>query len=554
MTLRLVGAGRIVLFFLLQIVLSTPYALQAQQKPSANDAPPPYVVPDPLPYSAGIKADNLRKMVDTLASVTMGGRETGEVGQKLAAEFIAGQFKAMGLPAVGDRRSFEQKFRLEKTTWKDLAFKVGDTEYKNREDFYLFHAYNADNPLIQLREIIFVGYGIQDGDYNNYKDVDVKGKAVIFYDGEPINSEGKALLGKEGNRTDWSLNWRRKLEVAKAKGATLAIIVDSRFKENLKINSSQISTRGWSAAESGISKKAENSIHQIFVTQELANAILGKKSEKVEAAIASLNSKGTFKPVKVKTELEIRLDKELSYMDGSNVLAFIEGSDPILKDEYVFVTAHYDHLGRVDDVVYYGADDNASGTSGVIEIARAFAEAKKKGVGPKRSVVCMLVSGEEKGLLGSKFYTDFPLFPLKNTIANVNIDMIGRVDKLHAENPEYIYVIGANRLSSELQEIVERNNKNHTKLTLDYKYDAPNDPNHYYERSDHYNFAQKDIPVVFFFNGTHDDYHRPTDTADKINFEMLEKRAKLAFHTAWDLANRPDRLYLDKKPGKKGYK
>lgn len=554
MTLHFIGAGRVLLLFLLPIVLSTPCEVQAQQKISVYDQPPPYVLPDPLPYSAGIKAENIKKLVDTLASATMGGRETGEDGQRLAAELIAGRFKAMGLPPIGDRRSFEQKFRLEKTSWLDLAFKVGVTEYTNREDFYLFHAYNADNPLIQLKEIIFVGYGIQDGDYNNYKDVDVKGKAVLFYDGEPINSEGKALLGKNGNRTDWSLNWRRKLEVAKEKGASLAIIVDSRFKENLKMNSSQISTRGWSAAESSAGKKAEKSIHQIFVTPELAGAILGKKSEKVQAAVASLNSKGTFKPVKVKTDIEIRLDKELSYLDGSNVIAFIEGEDPILKEEYVFVTAHYDHLGRVDDVIYFGADDNASGTSGVIEIARAFAEAKKNGAGPKRSVVCMLVSGEEKGLLGSKFYTDFPFFPLKNTIANVNIDMIGRVDKLHTDNPEYIYVIGANRLSSELQEIVERNNKIYSKLTLDYKYDAPDDPNHYYERSDHYNFAQKDIPVVFFFNGTHDDYHRPTDTADKINFDMLEKRTKLAFYTAWDLANRPYRLYLDKKPGRKSDK
>ncbi len=546
MTLRFSGAKRAALIGML---LHAAFALSAQEKPvvDSKTQPPPYALPDPMPYGAMIRSENIKVLVDTLASATMFGRETGETGQQLAAAFIAAQFKEMGLPAIGDRRSYEQKYKLEKTNWQDLAVKVGDTEYKNREDFYVFHALSGDTPMIQFREVVFVGYGIQEGDYNHYKDADVKGKAVLFYDGEPINAQGKALLGKDGNRTEWSLNWKRKLELAKANGAALAIIVDSRFKDNLRVNSRSISTRGWAVAESGTSKKSDSVIQHLFITPELAEVILGKKSEKVEMALASLNEKGAFKPVKIKTELEIRLDKELITLEGSNVIAFIEGSDPILKDEYVFVTAHYDHLGGVDQTIYFGADDNASGTSGVMEIARAFVQAKKNGAGPKRSVVCMLVSGEEKGLLGSKFYTDFPIFPLKNTVANVNIDMIGRVDKLHADNPEYIYVIGADRISSELKEVVERNNAQHTKLALDYKYDAPDDPNHYYERSDHYNFAQNGIPVVFFFNGTHDDYHRPTDTADKINFDMLEKRAKLAFYTTWDLANRPYRLFVDKK-------
>jgi hypothetical protein len=543
---RYFGAGRAAL---IGVFLHATAALLAQGQPVVDKKNqfPPYVLPDPTPYSATIRSENIKKWVDTLASTTMFGRETGETGQRLAAAFIAAQFKEMGLPPIGDRRTYEQHYKLEKTSWKDLAVKVGNTEYKNREDFYVFHTFCADTPMIQFREVVFVGYGIQEGAYDHYKGADVKGKAVLFYSGEPINAEGKTLLGKDGNRTSWSLDWKRKVELAKANGASLAIIVDTRFKENLRINSRLISTRGWAAAESGTVKKSDEMIQHLFITPELAEALLGKKSEKVEAALASLNEKGAFKPVKVKTELEMRLDKERTTLEGSNVLAFIEGSDPILKDEYIFVTAHYDHLGGVDETIYFGADDNASGTSGVMEIARAFVQAKKNGAGSKRSVVCMLVSGEEKGLLGSGFYTDFPIFPLKKTVANVNIDMIGRVDKLHADNPEYIYSIGSDRLSSELKGIVERNNEQYTQLALDYKYDAPDDPNHYYERSDHYNFAQNGIPVVFFFNGTHDDYHRPTDTADKINFEMLEKRAKLAFYTAWDLANRPYRLNLDRK-------
>jgi Zn-dependent M28 family amino/carboxypeptidase len=202
-------------------------------------------------------------------------------------------------------------------------------------------------------------------------------------------------------------------------------------------------------------------------------------------------------------------------------------------------------------VIYYGADDNGSGSSGVIEIARAFAEAKKQGKGPKRTVICMLVSGEEKGLLGSKYYTDVPLYPLDKTVVDVNIDMIGRVDERHADNPNYVYSIGSGRISTHLKDVCEMVNAERTKLELDYQYDRPDDPNRYYERSDHYNFAEKGIPVVFFFNGTHPDYHRPTDTADKINFDALAKRAQLAFYVAWEAANRPTGFPADVEQPKK---
>ncbi|MGI9159662.1 MAG: hypothetical protein ACR2K1_07910, partial [Saprospiraceae bacterium] len=211
MTLRFLGAGRAAL---IGIFLHAAIGLLAQGKPVVDNKSqlPPYTLPDPAPYSEMIRSENIKVLVDTLASATMFGRETGETGQQLAAAFIAAQFKALGLPPIGDRRTYEQKYKLEKTSWQDLAVKIGDTEYKNREDFYVFHAFSADTPMVQLREIVFVGYGIQEGGYNHYKDADVKGKAVLFYDGEPINAQGKALLGKDGNRTEWSLNWNSKLE------------------------------------------------------------------------------------------------------------------------------------------------------------------------------------------------------------------------------------------------------------------------------------------------------------------------------------------------------
>ena len=180
-----------------------------------------------------------------------------------------------------------------------------------------------------------------------------------------------------------------------------------------------------------------------------------------------------------------------------------------------------------------------------MEIAKAFAEAKQKGQGPRRSVLCMLVTGEEKGLLGSNYYTTYPIFPLKNTVADVNIDMIGRVDAEHTQNPDYIYVIGADKISSELHQINEMMNQNYTGLKLDYRYNDEADPNRYYYRSDHYNFAKNNIPVVFYFNGTHEDYHRTTDDIEMINFDKMAGIGRLIFHTLWELANRPDRIVVD---------
>ena len=232
------------------------------------------------------------------------------------------------------------------------------------------------------------------------------------------------------------------------------------------------------------------------------------------------------------------LPEELN--DSQNVIAYIEGSE--YPEEYVYFSAHSDHEGIIDGNIYPGADDNGSGTAAVFEIAQAFKKAKMDGNGPKRSVVFLHVTAEEVGLHGSRYYTEHPIFPIENTISTLNIDMIGRVDKQHLDNEDYIYVIGADRKSTELHFIIQAANSNFVGLNLDYKYNDPNDTNRYYYRSDHYNFAVKGIPVVFFFNGEHEDYTKPTDTADKINYKLLEKRTKLIFSTDWYLANSPDRL------------
>jgi Zn-dependent M28 family amino/carboxypeptidase len=243
------------------------------------------------------------------------------------------------------------------------------------------------------------------------------------------------------------------------------------------------------------------------------------------------------------TNASIAIDKTTNQLESSNVIGIVEGTDK--KNEYVVLTAHYDHLGKRGNVIYNGADDDGSGTVSVIEMAEAFAEAKKKGKGPRRTIVFMTVSGEEKGLWGSEYYGDHPLFPLEKTTVNLNTDMVGRIDPSYkGDSLNYVFVIGEDKLSSDLMKITDSINQ-HTKMELDRRYNDPKDPNRFYYRSDHYNFAKKGVPIIFYFNGVHKDYHRESDTVEKINFDVMEKRVRLIFTTAWVMANRENMLKRD---------
>ena len=274
-------------------------------------------------------------------------------------------------------------------------------------------------------------------------------------------------------------------------------------------------------------KKAVKYLKDFYIDQGIASPLGGDDYfQEVPSAYLSNNRRG------------------MTLKDSENVVAFIKGSEK--PDEIIVISAHLDHEGVKNGEIYNGADDDGSGTVAILEIAEAFKKAADAGKGPKRSVLFLHVTGEEKGLLGSKYYTENPIFPLANTVTNLNIDMVGRVDDRHKGNPNYVYLIGADKLSTELHNVSEAMNKKYTNIDLDYKYNDENDPNRFYYRSDHYNFAKHNIPIIFYFNGTHADYHRPTDTPDKINYEMLENRARLVFHTAWEIANRENRIVVDK--------
>jgi len=495
----------------------------------------------PSQLAERITAEDLKSLLTVIASDEMQGRETGTEGQRKAADFIAKRFSELGLPTKGENNSYFQEIAYTAESWSKIKLNVNGEEQKNMRQFYAFPATNSDLTL-EENEVLFLGYGIDDEKYSDYKGVDVKGKTLLIYYGEPVKKNGVSRLTGTEATSDWSTDFRKKLRAAKKHGAKAVLIIDDKLQKNVNEN-----RRFLLSPRMRIGRGEEpemNYVNNLFISTETAKAIIGANFKNVVKARKKISKKLKSQSVVLPVNLKVEQKRNVKQLIGSNVIGYIEGSDPVLKDEIVIISAHYDHLGMRGNSIFNGADDNGSGTSSVLEIAEALATAKKMGHGPRRTVICMLVSGEEKGLLGSKYYVENPLFPLEKTIVDVNVDMVGRSDDKHSDS-NYVYVIGSDRLSSELHEINENANNAYTKLNLDYTYNAEDDPNRYYYRSDHYNFAEKGIPAIFFFSGTHIDYHRPTDTVEKIEFEKMETIARLVFYTTWELANRDKAIEVD---------
>jgi Zn-dependent M28 family amino/carboxypeptidase len=290
----------------------------------------------------------------------------------------------------------------------------------------------------------------------------------------------------------------------------------------------------------------------MFISSIAADAIL-KPGRKPSDSLITIAAKDNFTAQAFKADFKLIVQTDTTSIKAADVLGYLPGSDPKLKNEILIVSAHYDHLGILPegtkgDRVYNGADDDGSGTVAMMEIALAFSKAKKEGHGSRRSVLFLAAVGEEEGLLGSKYYTDHPVLPLENTIADLNMDMIGRVGSDYLGKPDsvnYIYVIGSSMLSTDLHTAGEDANNQYTKLKLDYKYDDLNDPNHFYYRFDSFSFAGHGTPSITYFNGTHADYHQLGDEVGKINFPLLAKRAQLVFYTAWALGNADNRPVIN---------
>lgn len=488
-------------------------------------------------YANLMTEETAREHLTRLTSPAFEGRGTGQKGGEKTAHYLAEHFKHYGLqaPVAG---SYFQPIPLMRISYQTQHFAINGQDYKNGVDFFV----QGDNKrtVYEADEILFVGYGVQDKKFNELTDVDIRDKVIlVMNEGEPRDARGVSRITGSKKASEWASSRFKRVQELLKKGPKMILATGEYVDQNMEHFGKRL-IGGRFALDNGhhvLSGSSEAPV--VNISTAMANALLAKKQTTLEQ---QRSNPSTFR-IPIALEAEMGVTKET--FNDPNVLGLLEGSD--LKEEIVVIMGHYDHDGILPDGTFFpGADDNGSGTAGVLELARVFAKAKADGNGPRRSLLFIGLAAEEKGLLGSKFYVEHPIFSLENTVASINLDMIGRIDDKHLlGNHNYIHAIGLDKLSSTLKRLTETINDTYTGMEIDYMYDDPNHPLRLYYRSDHYNFAEKGIPSAFFFSGLHPHYHTPEDTVDKIDFSMMVRREKLIFHLAWEIANRDERLLVD---------
>lgn len=510
-----------------------------------------------IKFGKTINKDRGYDHLSILASDEYEGRETGKKGAWMAADYIKKQFKSFGLigPVKEGNDPYFQKIGYASLSLSKSELTLNGAAKENLKDFYITPGtVTATGFDVKGTSILFAGYGLNKEGYNEYEGQDVAGKIVmIFATGDPTATPPPPPAPGA----------RRAPSSVGSQQAKVKYLLDNKAAGVLVINASvdNLSPRMKETLQNGnpYLKTAERikqmanaaGLPTVVIGTATANQILAGANTNLEAVKTQIAE--TKKPASVVINMPVSFAAKSVETDvrAENVLGFLEGSDPKLKHEVLVVTGHYDHIGLVADPnavdkVNNGADDDGSGTTGVLMLAEAFANAKKAGKGPKRSILFMTVVGEEKGLLGSEWYAEHPIFSIENTIANLNIDMIGRGDDDRPGDNNFVYIIGSNMLSDDLDRVGKKANADYVNIVLDEKYNNRTDPNRFYYRSDHYNFAKFGIPVIFYFNGVHKDYHAPGDEVSKIDFPMLAKRAQLVYFTAWELANGANRPVVNK--------
>ena len=511
-------------------------------------------------YAATIRQQELRQHLSVLASDEYQGREVGQAGQKKAAAYLVQQFQALGLqgPVADNAAPYLQPFTLVRSTSAPGGYlAVQGRRFEWLRDFFSYGPQPSSFPASTAGQPVFAGFGIEEAGYSDYAALDVRGKDVLVLMGEPQDPRGRSLLSGGRVGSSASSSWTsgvRKVRVAKRRGARSVFLLTFAPAATFQRQAAQIAPLlrepVFSLPDPGpeildsLRDDVPAGIGVYFASQELGLAMSGTDLPGITQYAQRIAEAG--RPVAAQFQpppFTIQLPESRQDLATENVLGFLEGTDK--KEEVLVISAHYDHLGMKHDTIYNGADDDGSGTVAVLALAKAFALAKKEGHGPRRSILFLANTAEEEGLFGSQYYTGHPVFKLENTVADLNLDMIGRTDKKHRKTPGFVYVIGADKLSSELNAINEAANQRYAHLLLDYSYNRPNDPEQLYYRSDHYNFAKHKIPVIFYTAGLHPDYHKATDDIEKIEFGPLEQRARLVFYTAWELVNREARISVD---------
>jgi hypothetical protein len=499
----------------------------------------------------GITAQQLRNYLEFIASDELEGRDTPSRGLDIAAMYIADHLKAWGIKPAGDGGTYFQKFPLKrsKIDAQGTNLSLNNLSFTYGEDFLT--TYTAAN--IPASNIVYAGHGwvIKSKNINAYQGIDVKDKIVVVGGGLPKGVTFADLQGKMGE------DWSSPAVYANANGAR-AVISFATFGAlaNMKANR-------WTQTEKGdLEFKAPQfqiKIPTITATPRLINALFQGETTSGANVYNKAVAQDYVEPFDLKPTKKISLNVAVKTdtVYTQNVMGILEGSDPTLKSEYVAIGAHYDHVGtnpnwNGDDKIWNGADDDGSGTVAVLAMAEAFSKGAQR---PKRSILFIWHAGEEKGLWGSEYFTDNPTVPIGSIITELNIDMIGRYqnpgDENHPQNKNLpkqgeVFLIGSRMMSTELGDLSDATNKAFLNLSFNFKYDDPKDPEQFFYRSDHFNYARKGIPIIFYMDGSHADYHQPSDSIEKINFEQMEKVSRTIFATGWELANRPTRPTVDK--------
>jgi len=502
-----------------------------------------------------INAEQMRAYLAFIASDEMEGRDTPSRGLDTTAKFIALNLSRWGFKPAGDDGTFFQKIALRRDAIDGAksSAEIAGQKFSFGDDFLP----NAVQATLQ-GPLVFAGNGwvIKSKNLNPYKGIDVKDKIIVVmgqpFPGLPRGVISADLAGRQG--VDWSspANYAQQ---HRAKG--VLAIADPQTVQNWDQIRARASQGGRLTVEKFSTQQNAPAVSNVLMSMNMATALL--KGEKFEATpLVSKFNAGEALPTfelssgkNVKVNITVKNERPMT----QNVVAVWEGSDRNLKNEYVAVGAHYDHVGicapASADPICNGADDDGSGTTAMLAMAEALARAKQR---PKRSVLFVWHTGEEKGLWGSRYFAENPTVPLNRIVTQLNMDMIGRSKKDGDTNPRNqtlsgpstVYVIGSKMMSTELGELSERVNASYLNLQLDYRYDDPADPNRFFFRSDHINYARKGIPIIFYFDGVHEDYHRPGDEPQKIDYEKLQKVTRTVYVTLWEIANRPTRPKVDK--------
>ena len=482
-----------------------------------------------------ITGNDLSAHLHFLASPELEGRETTLRGQRLAALYIASVFQKLGLKPGGDNGNYLQKFDVEVTKVSDQSnITVMSNQTSKR---FLFR---KDYVSISTQDTVLSGPVLFTGFMDTKVDSALSKNRIIV-----------AFAGRRQDSRDTSVPAIRRLSFFRQFPGSIAtlLIADDSGAASLQ----QLTARFASMLDRqqmrlpGVERRGRFAFSSPYmISTDLASEILKATGRSMPALRQAAYADTAFQPIQLSrttVRIESKMISELKQTE--NVVGLLEGSDPKLKEEAVVFSGHYDHIGvGGGGVVFPGADDDGTGTVSVLELAEAFVTNPIK---PKRSLIFLTVTGEEKGLLGSQYYVTHPLVPLRRTAADLNIDMIGRVDKKYEQlkDSNYVYVIGSDKISTQLDSLLKLTNAESENFVLDYTYNDDRDPQQFYRRSDHYNFAQNGVPIVFFFTGIHDDYHRPTDTVDKILFDRMARIVRLIYATGWKVANHPSLLVKD---------